>query len=225
MTKQECLIYKITNPKGLIYIGQTRNLSKRLETYTYCMCHQQHKIYNSIKKYGWHTHTFEIIEYCEFEDMNKRERYWQDYYDVLDRNKGLNLTLTDTDELPRIMSEEAREKMRQSGKIKIFTDEHRANLGKVWRGRKHTDESRRKMSESQKGEKSHRYGKPAYNKGKLSPKTARGNNPNANLIMCEQTGIFYYCLEEAAELYGMTRYRLGHMLRGTTKNVTSLIYV
>ena len=55
------------------------------------------------------TDTFEIIENCSLEDLNIRERYWQDFYDVL--NGGLNCQLTTADNCPAILSEEYKNKI------------------------------------------------------------------------------------------------------------------
>lgn len=87
-------IYKITNPTGKIYIGQSINLEKREDDYMKLRCDKQPKLYNSLKKYGWEQHIFEIIEKCSLEQLNKREIYWGLYYNVLEEN-GLNLRLGD----------------------------------------------------------------------------------------------------------------------------------
>jgi group I intron endonuclease len=46
-------IYKITNPKGKIYIGQSVDIEKRKYYYQALHCKKQTMLYNSIKKYGW----------------------------------------------------------------------------------------------------------------------------------------------------------------------------
>lgn len=101
--KEKGIIYKITNPNGKVYIGQTTNLLKRKGAYKRLdSCIQnQVVLYRSLKKYGWDTHIFEIIENCDFEKLNVRERYWQDFYDVLGKN-GLNCRLTETNDLKRV---------------------------------------------------------------------------------------------------------------------------
>lgn len=90
-------IYKITNPKGATYIGQTSNLERRLYMYNYCLCKSQHLIYNSIKKYTWKEHNFEILEMIENkEELDKAEIHWISYFKSnLNRyrdSNGLNLT-------------------------------------------------------------------------------------------------------------------------------------
>ena len=65
MKKQDNVIigiYKIINPKGKIYIGQSTNLKKREDSYEKLRCDKQYKLYNSLQKYGWEQHIFEIIE-------------------------------------------------------------------------------------------------------------------------------------------------------------------
>jgi len=100
-------IYKITNPTGKIYIGQSTNLKKREDDYVKLRCDKQPKLYNSLKKYGWEQHKFEVIEKCSLEQLNEREIYWGLYYDVLEEN-GLNLRLGDANGL---CSEETKKKI------------------------------------------------------------------------------------------------------------------
>lgn len=100
-------IYKITSPSGKIYIGQSANMDRRLREYKYRNNKTQRRLSNSIKKYGWKNHIFEIIEECSEEDLNCRERYWQDFYDVLGEN-GLNCVLQECGGERFIISEETR---------------------------------------------------------------------------------------------------------------------
>lgn len=99
-------IYKITNPKGKVYIGQSSNINNRKYFYKYLKCYKQPIIYSSLLKYGWENHQWDIIEECSWEQLNIRERYWQEYYDVIGPN-GLNCILTNTDKLPRKLSKSA----------------------------------------------------------------------------------------------------------------------
>lgn len=80
-------IYKITNPKGKIYIGQSIHINKRWDQYKYNITSQQTKLYNSLKKYGYENHIFEIIEECSLEFLNEKEVYWKRYYLNLVNNK------------------------------------------------------------------------------------------------------------------------------------------
>jgi group I intron endonuclease len=80
-------IYKITNPIGEVYIGQSKNIKKRFLTYINnngC----SPKIYNSILDYGFENHTFEILSKCTDSDLKHLEAFFIKKYDSC--NNGLN---------------------------------------------------------------------------------------------------------------------------------------
>ena len=107
-------IYKITSPSGKIYIGQSTDLLERFKKYSNPRwIYKQIRLHNSLLKHGHENHIYEIIEECVVDDLNKRERYWQDYYNVLSEN-GLNCKLTETNEKRRIYTNESLEKFRVS---------------------------------------------------------------------------------------------------------------
>ncbi len=56
-----CGIYKITNPKGRVYIGQSVDVRQRVYRYKMGHCESQSRLHRSILKYGWDKHKFEII--------------------------------------------------------------------------------------------------------------------------------------------------------------------
>lgn len=93
-------IYKITSPSGKIYIGQSVDIEKRWAYYKTKKTNVQPKLQNSFNKYGVASHLFEILELCSESMLNERERYWQDFYNVL--AEGLNLKLTPADEMGRL---------------------------------------------------------------------------------------------------------------------------
>jgi group I intron endonuclease len=122
-------IYKIINPKNKVYIGQSIDIEERLKQYKRLNCPFQTKLLNSLKKYGIDNHKFEIIEECSPENLNERERYWQDYYNVLE--EGLNLIKTKTNTKSGYLSEETKNKIKTSkvGK-KVHSDEYKEKLRK-----------------------------------------------------------------------------------------------
>ena len=84
-------IYKITNPKGKIYIGKSKDIKKRWNSYHKLWhCSQQIKLYNSLKKYSPSNHIFEVLELCNPEELNFREILYIKKYNSV--KKGLNLT-------------------------------------------------------------------------------------------------------------------------------------
>jgi group I intron endonuclease len=91
-------IYKITNPKGRIYIGQSLDIKRRWKNdYLTNRCKGQPRLYYSFRKYGVDSHLFEIVEQCDIDLLNSKERYWQELHGVTGR-RGLNCKLQSTDE-------------------------------------------------------------------------------------------------------------------------------
>lgn len=94
----EITIYKITNPEGKVYIGQTNNLDRRLSQYKYAKCHSQPKLRDSLNKYGFDKHIVVIADTCSVEDAFITERLYIDKYDCI--NSGLNSITTGRKEKP-----------------------------------------------------------------------------------------------------------------------------
>lgn len=155
-------IYRITNPKGKVYVGQSIHVELRWQNYKNLNCKWQHRLFNSLKKYGTENHTFEIIEECLEGELNTRERYWQDYYDVLE--KGLNCRLTRTEDKSGRQSEETKKRQSEAKKgkpnwkrgkrVKPLSEETKRKISEANRGKKMppcSEETRKKMSQAQKG--------------------------------------------------------------------------
>jgi group I intron endonuclease len=147
-------IYKITSPSNKVYIGQSRSVKDRENDYRTLQCKKQIKIYNSLLKHSWDTHTFEII--CELpedidqETLNAYEVvYWQHY-------KDCNIEMLNLKE-PGINgrhSEETKYKMSISGKGRVFTEQHKQRMSIAWRGRKiapFSEEHKQRLAEAKKG--------------------------------------------------------------------------
>src|ERR1700679_799697 len=105
-------IYKIVSPSNRIYIGQSIEIENRLHRYSLKRCEHQPLLDRSIKKYGWSAHKYEILEECLEVQLNERERYYQDLYNVLDN--GLNCLLTKTSDKSGKMSSATKLKLKQS---------------------------------------------------------------------------------------------------------------
>lgn len=104
-------IYKITNPTGAVYIGQGVDVVKRVRSYLRGKIEsKQPRIYNSIQKYGIDSHIIDIIQLCNPLELNRVERYWQEYYNVLG-DYGLNCKYTETEDKSGVISQESRYKM------------------------------------------------------------------------------------------------------------------
>jgi len=156
-------IYKITNPKGKVYIGESKDIYDRWNQYKNLECKRQRKIYNSLKKYGFDKHKFEIIMECFFEDLKYFESCFQEMYIVVE--KGLNLRYTGRYDKKGKVSYEtknkisnSKKKLHESGyqvwnKGKKLTEEQRKKLSEDHKGKKLSNETKLKISNSHKGKK------------------------------------------------------------------------
>jgi len=146
------VIYRVINPQGKSYIGQTVNFERRKQAYKNLQCHGQVKLYRSFKKYGYNNHIFEILETCIEADGNEKERFYQEKFNVL--QDGLNLKLTETKDKSGRLSEETRQKISESNKGRTIKQESIEKMLKTRKERgvnRHSEETKRKISESLKG--------------------------------------------------------------------------
>lgn len=90
-------IYKITNTiTNKVYIGQSVNIKRRWREEKTAAFSTKDSEYNSvlskaIRKYGLNNFKFEVIEECEKEKLNERERYWIQYYNSYLKGYNCNL--------------------------------------------------------------------------------------------------------------------------------------
>lgn len=152
-------IYKITNPNGKIYIGQSINIEKRISDYKkFKNCKNQILLYRSLIKYNPKNHIFEIIKECDINFLNDNERYFQEFYNVLDHSKGLNCRLTSSDDRKGYLSYDMKSKISLSNKGKPkHSERNKINLSLKQQGnsnmlgKTHSKETKQKMSKSQLG--------------------------------------------------------------------------
>lgn len=129
------VIYKITNPLGKIYIGQTKNYTQRLYNYSNPNSNQiGRKLYNSIKKYSWEQHKVEVIQILENSPdvqgiLDNLEIYYIEIFNSV--KKGLNLTYGGNGGKP---SQETINKRIASKTNKILQYDLNNNFIKEWGG-------------------------------------------------------------------------------------------
>jgi len=197
-------IYKITSPNNKIYIGQSKDIKLRFYYYSIKSCFRQRKLYYSLNKYGVENHIFEVIEECNIEQLNERERYYQDLYNVIGEN-GLNLVLQCANEKRKIISDEMKKKISiaNSGERNgMYGVKQTEEFKQARRNHKHTPESLKKIGDRSRG----------------------GNNANAKLVIDLNTGIFYDCVGDAAFVLGLQRDTLKQKLNGRRGNKTTYRY-
>lgn len=231
-----CGIYKITSPSGRIYIGQSGGISQRFRNYK-CLHSYigQTRLYASFIKYGVENHTFEIIEGCLFEDLNCRERYWQDFYDVIGKN-GLNCILQECGLLKRTASEETRRKIGEKSKGRIPSKETNEKRSKSLKGKKRSQEFCQRMSELHKGREHSDETKEKFriiNTGKKLSDETKKKVSDANyekeytLLLNLDTGIYYNSICELSRALDMECWKLNYILTNPKSKIKlkNIIYV
>jgi group I intron endonuclease len=120
------VIYKITSPSGRVYIGQTKDYKKRVEAYRHLRCKSQTKLYNSLKKYGFYNHSFDILEHVgdECSLLEKEKNYIKTLNCI---NSGLNIALggNRSPNAGKHLSDEHKRKISESNKGKIISNKQR----------------------------------------------------------------------------------------------------
>ncbi len=238
-------IYKITSPTNKVYIGQSINIEKRLKNYLgmHKSMSSQIKLYNSFLKHKVENHIFEILEECNLDEINIKERFWQDYYNVIS-NKGLNCILTETDVKKRVVSKETRKKMSTSSKGKGVGNLNPmfgkcGNLNAFY-GKKHTEETKKILKEKNSGINHCFYGKkrpehsikmsgknhPFYGVKNLNRSLMNKNNvgilnPVSKIYLDINTGVFYYSANDYCKIHNLNTSTFRYKLK--TKKLNNLI--
>jgi group I intron endonuclease len=213
-------IYKITNPAGKIYIGQSTNIENRFNYYKRQKIKDQPLLFNSFTKYSIEKHIFEIITFCSLEDLNNLERFYIEMFQSNNRKYGLNLTNGGQDyfkhnpetllkmskaqmgnkkTLGRKATKEEIEKRVAKLKGKKRTIEQRLTLSKAFTGRKYSEERNEKMRQKLK-------------------------HHCIKRIIDINTKVIYLGTREAALALGMNRSTLIAQLNGQNSNKTNLRY-
>ena len=109
-------VYRITNPKGFVYVGSSKDIVTRWKWYKKLRCTSQGKLCNSLKKYGVENHIFEVIEECDIKILLERELYYGSIYKCLDIDSGLNCRLPKSLEDYEYMSQDTKDKISKSNK-------------------------------------------------------------------------------------------------------------
>lgn len=80
-----CGIYKITNlANGMCYVGQSVDIANRWKQHIKrgigAEAPTKNKLYPAMAEFGVENFSFEIVEECEKELLDKKEDYWQEFF-------------------------------------------------------------------------------------------------------------------------------------------------
>lgn len=147
--KQTCGIYKITSPSGKVYIGQSRHILKRFKTHLRNSKYRGSYLYNSIAKYGFHNHIFDIIhelpEDVALDVLHDYEILYIDLYKSC-AIELLNSSVGGRGREGVIVSQATREKLSRAHKGRRHTEETKLKIGQTNRGKKRSEETKKILS-------------------------------------------------------------------------------
>lgn len=212
-------IYKITSPKGRVYIGQSINISKRFKTYSqnwFLSSTKQPKLINSLNKYGADNHLFEIIEICRKSELNDKERFYQEKFNTV--SSGLNCVFVDSSNKPHEKSLETRLKISKANKGRVVSETTKSKISASLTGRKHSESTKKKISKANKGRKFNE----AFKKD-ISDRMMGDGNHQAKTVLNLVSGISYTSIKEAAIAHGIKPKTLSSMLLRKKGNRYNLI--
>jgi group I intron endonuclease len=143
-------IYKITNPKGKVYIGQTINYDRRKKEYVRQKGKGQPLLNKSMLEYTSERHLFEIIEECKLEQLDEKEKHWKEHYiDLLGWEDVLFCHIIDG----KGGFKSLKTKIKMSNYSKNRPKEHNHNISKALTGYKQSKQHIANRSKSMKGVK------------------------------------------------------------------------
>lgn len=186
-------IYKIVSPTNKVYIGQSRDIHKRMKSYKNLGCKSQVMIYNSLKKYGFDKHSIEILYTADNsisqQALNSYERFfWNEY-----KTKGFEmLNLKEAFGNNGKLSPETKAKISEKHKGKIVSEATKLKQSKMkqgivpWnKGLKTSEEVKEKLRISHLGQVSWNKGLKTSELVKQKMRKAKRRNnitPNVNGI-------------------------------------------
>lgn len=144
------VIYKITSPNNKIYIGCTIDFKRRLSEYRRLSIKGQVKLYNSLVKYGFNNHIFEIVEECSEDTLHEREIHWIKYFNCIE--EGLNIRLGNR---TGALMESTKQKISKALKGRKVTWDSKGP-----KDYKYTEEQKQKVSQGLKEYYKHNLAKP-----------------------------------------------------------------
>ncbi len=141
-------IYQIRNIiNGKRYIGSAINLKGRLENHSFALKGNYHRniyLQNAWNKYGEDNFVFEILIYCNKEDLIDKEQKRINHYKTAE-GKGYNICKVAGSRLGMKHTSEVKRKISKSKIGCKHSEETKRKIGISNYGRKHSEETKRKM--------------------------------------------------------------------------------
>lgn len=236
------VVYALTNRiNGKKYVGQTaRPLAQRISEHM----NSDYPIGLAIKKYGINNFDVEVLaEGATIEELCKLERLYIAAFKSNDPEYGYNLTEGGEHIAGWHHTAQGRANISAALAGKPFTEDHKqklreANLGEKnpMYGKHLTDEHKAKLSAALSGENNPLYGIPRTDEVKAKISETKKNNPISEEsmakiraaasipVLCEQTGVIYSSITEAAKAIGVSRPAVAYVCHGKMKSIKGLTF-
>lgn len=169
-------IYQISGPTGMLYVGQSEDIERRLKEHKRRLrrgAHENHRLQHAWTKHGADVFQFTPLIYVPIEDLTAYEQVALDSIPIeLRYNEGICVDspvrgrkypfrpkgLEHRKKISAALkgqrhSKEQHEKAvatRRSQSGYVFSDEHCRRLQTMWLGKRHSEETKSKMRQAQK---------------------------------------------------------------------------
>lgn len=205
------IIYKLTNRlNNLIYIGCTCNLIKRIQAHKSNMKRKNNALYKAMREYGFDAFEVSVIEEVDDDVKFDREKYWIAQLGSMNPDVGYNRTIGGTGTIGYVFTEQDLKKKSENlkGKYKM-TDEHKAIVSKLHKGKHLTEEQKQKISQSCLGRpssfKGHHHTEESKRLGTLTKKEHGLLKPVIGTNILTNEKVYFDSLADATRFILETR--------------------
>lgn len=134
--KQSCIYLILNHINHKRYIGQTIDGKARLQRHKSELQRSKHPnshLQRAWEKYGENSFEFAVIEFCNKEFLDKREKFWIDYYDSM--NNGYNIKPGGASERGWQMTDEQRIHLSEGQKRRVKSETRYKSISKALKKR------------------------------------------------------------------------------------------
>ena len=117
---------------GKSYVGQSTNITQRLSKHKSELRHNKHQnlhLQNAWNKYGEYNFIFNVIEYCDIDELDDIEKYYINIWNLTNNQYGYNVESGGN--LNKTLSTETKRKMSEAHKGKALSAETRKKMSEA----------------------------------------------------------------------------------------------